>query len=407
MRLVSMPLAPSVAIRWLDVRTTKDPGFSLGSEVIAHQIDHVRPRLDTFVRERRQPRIREAGGFLDGIRTHQETGVGTIGPAGHRIRGIISPADDFKNTHAAPGTRFMAATIAQVVAGCRLAVGSSGHPVACGQLRNLLGSDKSAPASQGNGTMAKRSRVLAGLLVLVCGVAVAYCWPSKDQAEAPSTAALPASEVRDGDSLVPSALPKSPSPASIGRAPRQTDIATVLTPQQAYDAALVVTHCATLGSVEPPPDMTPEQAETFRQSSRGRYDCTKQERRFGVYDLAKYAADSGNVKAQADFSGLVAIMLQEEKAMLDPEFIARYKRDSLKYLQAAARSGNQDAHIRLAMNYEAGRFSPADPVMAYAHAYWYSIRSSSPAAEPFLAEFAKGLTPQQLAEGRRIASTMQ
>ena len=153
--------------------------------------------------------------------------------------------------------------------------------------------------------------------------------------------------------------------------------------------------------------MTPEQAETFRQSSQGRYDCSKQERRFSVYDLAKYAADSGNTKAQADFSGLVATMLQDEKVMLDPEFIARYKRDSLKYLEAAARSGSEDAHMRLAINYDAGRFTSANPVMAYAHAYWYSVRSSSPAAEPFLAQFAKGLTPQQLAEGRRIASTMQ
>lgn len=255
--------------------------------------------------------------------------------------------------------------------------------------------------------MAQRSRVLTGILVLACGAAVAYYWLSKERPENLSTAELPPSGVQEDGNLGPSSTPQSPSLASRGGAPRQADIATVLTPQQAYDAALMVTHCATLGSVEPPPDMTPEQAETFRQSSLGRYDCTKQERRFGVYDLAKYAADSGNVKAQVDFSGLVATMLQNEKAMLDPEFIARYKRDSLMYLQAAARSGNQDAHIRLAMNYEAGRFSSVDPVMAYAHAYWYSIRSSSPAAEPFLAEFAKGLTPQQLAEGRRIASTMQ
>lgn len=206
----------------------------------------------------------------------------------------------------------------------------------------------------------------------------------------------------------------SPAPANPSQSDRVTlpsnaarsGVSAVYTPEQALAEAKKIDRCETVAHASMPLGLSAAEQASYEKSLTAGIDCDQLDDRFSLYDLVQYAADSGNVEAQLNFSPLVASTFNDEKAAMDPALIARFKSDSLRYLQAAAKQGSADAHIRLSENYQAGRYSKADPLLAYAHAYVYARDSGSANATRLVENAAKGLTPAQINAARELAARL-
>jgi len=178
---------------------------------------------------------------------------------------------------------------------------------------------------------------------------------------------------------------------------------------QALADAHAISRCERAANVDLrlPDDLTEKQRKEFEQSRTAGLDCSVLDSKYSVYELAKYAAEKGNVQAQLDFAGLAASAFNEEQAALNPELIRQYKMDSLRFLNLAASAGSADALLRLSENYRVGLFAEKSAVKAYAYAYAYSQeKPQSSLARLRVNQLASGLTAKELLEGQQLGQTL-
>ncbi len=175
-------------------------------------------------------------------------------------------------------------------------------------------------------------------------------------------------------------------------------LASSISPEEAYAIASAMMDC----------DVIPQSAHQFEPISPKwdamRVECDRLREEFSIYDLAKFSAESGNPKAQLDFSALAASAFNQDEAALNPVLIEDYKRSSLRFLEQAARNGEFEALQRMSESYESGRFSKASPVLAYAYAYAYAKHMGSPLSHKNAARLAAPLKPVEIVEAHNLAS---
>lgn len=176
-----------------------------------------------------------------------------------------------------------------------------------------------------------------------------------------------------------------------------------LTPEEAYAAAQTVVACTTALETPAPQELPPELAKVQQQAMIATLDCKNLNVDVSIYDLAKFAAESGNADAQLDFPALAAFAFGEEEAALDPELLKDYKQSSLRFLQSAAQNGKSEALQRLSESYQVGRFSERSPKLAYAYALAYARESGSTMAHRRAMELASSLGATEIAEAQRFA----
>lgn len=154
-----------------------------------------------------------------------------------------------------------------------------------------------------------------------------------------------------------------------------------------------------------PEGLTQAQTEQFLKSS-GALDanCPPDPDPYRVYALAEHAAEAGDLQAQLDFSLLAAGVFDLQKAALDTDLITRYKRDSMRYLEQAAKAGSVEALSRLSENYDTGLFIPADPLQAYAYGYARHQLVNSPVSALRLGQLGRGLSAAQIKQGQAIGT---
>lgn len=124
-------------------------------------------------------------------------------------------------------------------------------------------------------------------------------------------------------------------------------------------------------------------------------------------DMLDFAAASGIVRAQLEYSDLVAVTLLSPKVIADPRKIDQYKAKSMKYYNLAALSGERDALLKLALAHSDGIVTPKDPFSAYKYMYTYSLSTQSPRAHLLLQQLQKGLNPQQIEETIKQAAALR
>ena len=174
-------------------------------------------------------------------------------------------------------------------------------------------------------------------------------------------------------------------------------------PERAYaDAAAIMkcTHAA--GDIALPDDMTTEQKKEFERSRVEGLDCAALDSPYSAYELARYAAERGNLEAQLHFPALAASTFNEEVNALNPQLVADFKADSMKFLNMAASSGSPEAYASLAENYRSGLFSGKDKIRAYAHAFASSQLRPSPISKRWANEFGNGLSASEEARARQM-----
>jgi hypothetical protein len=123
-----------------------------------------------------------------------------------------------------------------------------------------------------------------------------------------------------------------------------------------------------------------------------------------IFKAITYAAENGSIKAQLDYASYASRIFEDEKYALDTELIREYKENTVKFLEAAGRSGEPHAYVRLSDIYKDGALTPKDPVMAYAYAEAYVRTGSSRYGASFLSNASSGLDGAQLRRGKEIAN---
>ncbi|WP_162314230.1 sel1 repeat family protein [Pseudoxanthomonas yeongjuensis] len=186
------------------------------------------------------------------------------------------------------------------------------------------------------------------------------------------------------------------------------EVPSTMAPEKAYTDAYSILRCthAANADLSIPKELSKAEAKQLADSRIAGLDCAALDSKYSAYDLAKFAAERGNLQAQLDFSAIAASAFNEEKNALDPALIAQYKRDSLRFLNMAADRGHPDAYARLAENYKNGLFSDQDKVKAYAYAYANSQVTQSKFSKEWLNRYSNGLTAQQVIYAQQLAQTL-
>ncbi|MEP6906987.1 MAG: hypothetical protein ABI858_03255 [Pseudoxanthomonas sp.] len=252
------------------------------------------------------------------------------------------------------------------------------------------------------------SRLLLGIVVvtvlLLASIAYVYLIePYKSLAiEAPRVASVPnAASASKGQQ-------EKGAVAQLGRDRSSTSIPASMSSERAYADAYAILRCAHAAddSLALPQDMTDEQKKQFQNSRVEGLDCSALDSKHSAYDLAKFAAEKGNLQAQLDFPAIAASLFNDETNALDPLLIAKYKQDSLKYLNMAASAGSLDAYARLAENYRIGLFSQKDPIKAYAYAYANSQLNQSEISTRWANQFSNGLSSNELLQAQQLGQRL-
>lgn len=181
-----------------------------------------------------------------------------------------------------------------------------------------------------------------------------------------------------------------------------------MSPERAYADAESILRCARAADSDLvlPEDMTPDEKRQFQESRVRGLDCSALDSKVSAYDLAKFAAERGNLQAQLNFPGIASSVFNEEKNALDPKLIAQYKSDSMRFLNMAAATGSPEAYGRLAENYQVGLFSEKDKVKGYAYAYAKSQLSPMTVSSSWTELFSRGLSPSELLEAQQLGERL-
>lgn len=122
-----------------------------------------------------------------------------------------------------------------------------------------------------------------------------------------------------------------------------------------------------------------------------------------IYQAITLAAEQGHVLAQLHYAGYVAALFDDPRYALDPDFIRELKSNTVRFLEAAGRSGESDAYLRLSSIYSDGNLADGDPVLAYAYANAFFQAGSHRYAGKVLHQSMDGLSPQELRRGNELS----
>jgi TPR repeat protein len=126
-------------------------------------------------------------------------------------------------------------------------------------------------------------------------------------------------------------------------------------------------------------------------------------------DLIDFAAASGVVKAQVDYSDLVAASLTMTPDVIkNPRYIDEYKEKSMRYYQSAAQAGNAPALQKLSLAYSDGIITPKDDYSAYKYLFAFDLAAPrrSQSRDKLLVQFQSNLTSRQIASAQREATAI-
>lgn len=123
-----------------------------------------------------------------------------------------------------------------------------------------------------------------------------------------------------------------------------------------------------------------------------------------AFRLLLWAAESGNDEAQLAYADSAFFQYSTPKEFLEhPDFIPDYRRNYVRFLEAAISQGNVSALANLANSYRGGGEVEVDPFKAYA--YEYAMLTVQPEQSRANLEYsAEQLTPDQIAAARRLAA---
>lgn len=184
-----------------------------------------------------------------------------------------------------------------------------------------------------------------------------------------------------------------------GDIPPMPAVADLYTPAQAYAAASDLLSCSQLeGEFPLPPGSTDaEVAEIIRSREILRAECNRGlDTSHSMYDLAKFAAEAGDVDAQVNFSLFASMHFARQEDTPDPATVQEFRQDTMRYLGKAAASGSVDALQRLAIAHEEGTYGGADPVKAYAYARAFASRHPSGLSLDNLRRLERELSAEQV-----------
>ncbi len=119
----------------------------------------------------------------------------------------------------------------------------------------------------------------------------------------------------------------------------------------------------------------------------------------------RLAASQGHLGAQIRFASDAELVLGGISGMFkDPDAVKDYKRQSMDYIEAAARRGNVSALSYLGKAYYAGLRMDQDLVTS--HAYYLALERAAPShKQDIMQKFVGGLlTPEQMKESHRMAA---
>lgn len=176
-----------------------------------------------------------------------------------------------------------------------------------------------------------------------------------------------------------------------------------MTPEEARVIASAILNCSALYYAAA---QQPNQETKSKPQKEIEDNCERMKNEFSVYDLAKYAAQSGDTQAQLEFSALAAGAFEDEKATMNTELMDDYKSSTLIFLEGARKSGKIEALSRLSANYASGQFSDADPVLAYAYASAYARKSGTELSQKRAKQLSAGLSATEVAQADNLARSM-
>ena len=122
-----------------------------------------------------------------------------------------------------------------------------------------------------------------------------------------------------------------------------------------------------------------------------------------IYQAITLAAEQGHVLAQLHYAGYVAALFDDPRYALDPDFIRELKSNTVRFLEAAGRSGESEAYLRLSSIYSDGNLADGDPVLSYAYANAFFQAGTQRYAGKILHQSMDGLSPQELRRGNELS----
>jgi TPR repeat protein len=125
-------------------------------------------------------------------------------------------------------------------------------------------------------------------------------------------------------------------------------------------------------------------------------------------DMIEFAAASGIVKAQVDYSNLIAPTILTDESIKNPKRIEEYRAKSMRYFHSAAQAGYAPALQALSFAYSDGYVTAKDDYAAYKYLHAYSLAAPrrTPSLDKLLIRFQIGLTQQQITAAQREATTI-
>lgn len=119
------------------------------------------------------------------------------------------------------------------------------------------------------------------------------------------------------------------------------------------------------------------------------------------------AAEAGDAYAKLAYADAADEVLGNATRMLaDPEAVARFRSDAVRYLVEVADLGMPEAMARLSGIYGSGILAEKDLVRAYAYGEAAEQMSASPVPDPDLEEYRQALSGDQLRAARTMARSL-
>lgn len=126
-------------------------------------------------------------------------------------------------------------------------------------------------------------------------------------------------------------------------------------------------------------------------------------------DMIEFAAASGVVEAQAQYSDFVSTTLGNTPEIIkNPRLIDEYKAKSMRYYHSAAQAGYAPALQKLSFAYSDGIVTPKNDYAAYKYLVAFNLAqpSGNPSRDKLLMRFQSGLTQQQIAAAQNEAAAI-
>ena len=124
-------------------------------------------------------------------------------------------------------------------------------------------------------------------------------------------------------------------------------------------------------------------------------------------DWLRISAEAGDAYAQLAYVDASDEVIGNATQMLaDPDAVARFRRDSVRYLRQLAQRGVPEAMARLSGIYGSGVLAEKDLVQAYAYGEAAEQMSGSPVPDPSLDEYRLALSGDQLRAARAMARSL-